>query len=382
MKKVALVKTSNYQLETVSASIDKIWDSLQLSGNMVGKRVTLKPNLLMKRRPEECTTTHPVLVEAVIRKLKSLGVSAITIADSPGGPYNKAALTAIYQSTGMADVAKRTGAAMNFDFSYQEVPCFSKKFCRTFNLITPVLPENTDYIISLGKVKTHCMTSMSGGVKNLFGCIPGLQKPELHYQFKKKEDFCGMLVDLAETVSPHLTILDGVESMEGDGPSAGQKRKTDFLIACESPFLLDRLLCRMLGFSPDDVPTVRESIQRDLCPEDVREVETVNIGSVPLIIPGYRKPSSKSVDFTGNAPSFLAKPIRFLGDRFFIPRPMIQRGKCVGCGKCAESCPAKTIRIIDKKAKIQYDNCIRCFCCHEMCPVKAIDVKRSGLARL
>ena len=59
------------------------------------------------------------------------------------------------------------------------------------------------------------------------------------------------------------------------------------------------------------------------------------------------------------------------------PKPVIRKKDCIGCGKCAESCPQKTIDIQSKKAHIDYKKCIKCFCCHEMCPVKAIDIKRN-----
>ena len=52
---------------------------------------------------------------------------------------------------------------------------------------------------------------------------------------------------------------------------------------------------------------------------------------------------------------------------------------CIACGKCAESCPAHTIRILERKAVIAYPNCIRCFCCHEMCPKQAVDIRRLGI---
>ena len=54
----------------------------------------------------------------------------------------------------------------------------------------------------------------------------------------------------------------------------------------------------------------------------------------------------------------------------------IDKTKCIGCGKCAESCPQKIINIKNKKAHFPRKNCISCFCCQEMCPVKAISVKR------
>lgn len=79
-----------------------------------------------------------------------------------------------------------------------------------------------------------------------------------------------MLVDLAQTVAPVLTIMDAVESMEGNGPSGGSVRKTGFLIASQNPFCLDRFLCDLIAMTPQQVPTVAESIQRGLCPKKAR----------------------------------------------------------------------------------------------------------------
>ncbi len=51
-----------------------------------GKKVYLKLNLLMKKKPEEAATTHPAVVEAVVRILHN-HQAEVTIGDSPGGPY-------------------------------------------------------------------------------------------------------------------------------------------------------------------------------------------------------------------------------------------------------------------------------------------------------
>ena len=55
-----------------------------------------------------------------------------------------------------------------------------------------------DYVVDLPKLKTHGMTTVSAGVKNLFGLVPGLQKPALHCRFPREREFAGMLLDLAE----------------------------------------------------------------------------------------------------------------------------------------------------------------------------------------
>ena len=53
-----------------------------------GETVLLKVNLLMKKKPEEAVTTHPVFVKALADILVEYGVKVI-IGDSPGGPFNE-----------------------------------------------------------------------------------------------------------------------------------------------------------------------------------------------------------------------------------------------------------------------------------------------------
>jgi len=61
-----------------------------------GKKVVLKPNLVMAKKPETAATTHPAVIEACIRLLWEMGAAEITLADSPGGPYAAPALSAVY----------------------------------------------------------------------------------------------------------------------------------------------------------------------------------------------------------------------------------------------------------------------------------------------
>ena len=110
------------------------------------------------------------------------------------------------------------GAELNFDTTYKPVFFLQGKLIKHFDVITPVIAANG--VLNLCKLKTHTFMSMTGAVKNNFGVIPGLAKPGYHAKLHDKHHFADMMLDLAEFVSPRVSIMDAVMGMEGDGPGA------------------------------------------------------------------------------------------------------------------------------------------------------------------
>lgn len=376
-KNVYFAAAANYDQQTVDAAVERLFCQLPAAQALGGKRVLLKPNLLAKHTPERAVTTHPAMVRAVIRAVRRRGAASITVADSPGGVYNPGILRSIYKVSGLTDVCREEGAALYTDCKSREVPA-KGQVVKQFNLLEPVL--DCDVIINLPKLKTHMMTGLSAATKNLFGCIPGLQKAEWHMRFPDKERFGGMLVDLLCTVKPGFAILDGILAQEGDGPAGGTPRMVGILAAAEDHLQMDLALCRMLGIRPKDVPYLNAAISRGLCPEQFDPACAKGEGELCRPIPGYRLPSSwGSVDFADKAPRAVRWAVPAV-ERLLAPRPVINKSRCIGCGKCAEICPQHTITV-QGKAHIHAARCIRCFCCHEMCPVKAIDTRRSFLLK-
>ena len=87
MSKISCQRVDSYNLAAVLHAVETQFEQLSLASLLKpGMRVAIKPNLLMKRSPEEFTTTHPAVVGAIIDCLKRLGITDIVIADSPGGP--------------------------------------------------------------------------------------------------------------------------------------------------------------------------------------------------------------------------------------------------------------------------------------------------------
>ena len=136
-------------------------------------KVLLKPNLLAKHPPEHAVTTHPVVVAAVVDALRRRGVTQITLADSSGGLYTEGGMRAVYRASGLLEFCERMGVTV-WGKTTSGSRAVEGTRVHQFTLIDPVL--ECDFLIDLAKLKTHVMTGMTAGVKNLFGCIPGLQK--------------------------------------------------------------------------------------------------------------------------------------------------------------------------------------------------------------
>lgn len=387
---VYIRKVPDYDQTAVDTAVEELFASLPCTARLnADSHVLLKPNLLAKHPPEHAVTTNPAVVTAVLRAVKRRGVPAknIVCADSMGGVYNSVSTTATYRSSGLEKACADEGVICYTECKWAPRKVENGVVMQEFNLIQPV--HDADFIIDLPKMKTHVMTGCTAATKNLFGCIPGLQKAELHTRFPDRERFGEMLIDLLQTVKPDMAILDGVVAMEGDGPGGGEPRSVGVLMAGEDLPNMDLAVCMMQGLDPMRVPYLIAANKRGLCGTafDVKDLVGDTEGFGP--IPGYKLPDSYignvgSTDFADQTGPFAAF-VRVV-EKHVAPHPVVNRKKCIGCGKCAEICPQNTIDLLGeqgkRKAKIEPERCIRCFCCHEMCPVKAIDVKKVSLFRL
>ena len=360
-----------YDEELIYPAISRSLEALNIAADLrPDMKIVIKPNLIMAKSPDFPATTHPLVIKAVVRWLREHGITSITLAESSGGPYTSEYMKNIYRVCGMTQLEPEL--TLNMDFSAQTVNCKEGFANHSFHIITPIL--NADYVINICKLKTHAMTGYSGGIKNLFGTIPGLEKPQMHYRWPDIENFSHMLLELAQTVAPQLTIIDAIDAMEGNGPTGGTSHPLHLLLAARDFYTQDYFAAGLMGIDPMNIQMIRQAVEAGLAKPD--EIEFFG-DSVPTDLTPFREPDSQSLDFTSSVPGFLRKPFSFFAKRLLKSYPQLNKELCVGCGKCAESCPAHVIDIENKKAKFHRKGCISCFCCQEMCPMKAISVKKA-----
>lgn len=371
-----LYHVSEYKEELLYPAVCKAMDALSIADDLrSGLKVVIKPNLVMAKSPDFPVTTHPLVVKAVVRYLREHGVTDITLAESSGGLYNAEHMKNLYRVCGMSSL--EPDIRMNMDFTARTVPTRDGFKNHSFHFITPIV--EADYVINICKLKTHSMTGYSGGIKNLFGTIPGLEKPQMHYRWPDIGDFSNMLVELAQTVSPQLTIIDAVDAMEGNGPTGGTSHPLKMILAARDFYTQDYFAAGLMKLDPMSIVMIRQAVEQGLAhPEEIQLVGD----AIPEDLTPFQIPDTRKLDFSTALPGFLRKPAVLVMGKILKSYPLLSKSKCVGCGKCAESCPAHIIRIKEyrsgrKRAVFQKKGCISCFCCQEMCPMKAIEVRKA-----
>lgn len=374
MGKVCVLECRDYNYDDVINMVHGLLDSFEELKELNQGKMLIKTNLLKKNKPEDGVTTHPYVVEGVVRFFQNLGHD-VMIGDSPGGPFNPIILKGVYEACGILDVAKRTNAKLNYDTEVIEVKPNNSMLINNLKLVKAF--TEVDYVVSCGKLKTHTMMTYTGAVKNLFGMIPGVTKADYHLKMNDPTHFANMLIDVCEHVNPIFSILDGIEAMEGDGPSSGDIRNLGLLLGGTNPHELDYIATYIAGL--DNVPTVIEAKRRGLLKTEDNSITLSGVDVSNLEIRPFKLPGSTHVNFvSGRIPkfveSFLLEEIR--------PYPLVKLDMCIGCGVCVKNCPPKVIRLEYKKVVIDTSGCIRCFCCHELCPEKAIGIKRHPLHKL
>ncbi len=343
-----------------------------------GKKVAIKPNLVMKKEPEAAATTHPVVLDALLSLLSDMGVAPV-IAESPGGVYTQARMESIYKVCGITAVAAKYGDILNKDVSWKHMRAENALVCHEFDIITPLY--EADVIIDLCKLKSHSLTKMSAAVKNFYGAVPGITKFEMHAAFPENERFIGMICDLCKMMCETkqiIAVTDAIVGMEGNGPTGGEPRKIGCILTSKNPFASDLLAEKILGFE-GTVPMVREAAKRGYMPATVEALTVVGENPDDFVMRDFVEPDS-----TKGGGSALTHFTTGKWGEIFAPKPKINLSLCRGCGECAASCPQHTIEMKKNKngkryAHIVRKECIRCFCCQELCPFVAIETKKNFL---
>ncbi|TWU41231.1 hypothetical protein Q31b_26700 [Novipirellula aureliae] len=215
-----------------------------------GKRVLLKPNLVEPSRASPHMTTHPVMIQSAIEVFRGWGAD-VTVGEGPG--HVRDSEQALIESGVMEALADMR---MPFeDLNYQEVRMVENagKACQLSSFYFPRAVIEADLVVSMPKMKTHHWMGMTGAMKNLYGVIPGIKygwpKNVLHFNGIPQTVF-----DINASVGRRITIVDGIDCMEGDGPIMGTPKSMGLILVGTNLTAVDATMARLMDILPDRIP--------------------------------------------------------------------------------------------------------------------------------
>jgi uncharacterized protein (DUF362 family) len=310
---VSLTRATSYDLETLEAKLEELLAPLGGMAAFVkpGDRVLLKPNLLTGARPTKECVTRPEIAYCVAKMVQAAGGKPF-LGDGPA--FGSA--RGVAKANGYLPLIEELNIPI-VEFSGKRYATIGEEFN---HLLLSKEAMEADVVINLPKVKSHMQLTVTLGVKNLFGCVPGKMKAWWHMEAGKDADrFGDMLVETARSINPDLTILDGIIGHEGNGPSGGEPRDLGILAASTDVFAIDVAMLEILKIDPAIVPISRAAKRLNLC-HDLSTIDFPLMQPTELQIDGWKLPDKMMpIDF--GAPRVVKSTFKHLYVRF-IKEPM------------------------------------------------------------
>ena len=190
---------------------------LELGVSLKGRRVLLKPNMV-EYEAGTAINTHPNVVAGTAIACYRAGADQVIVGEGPG---HRRDIEYLLTMTGLQDQLREQRIQF-VDLNHDDVRFVPLRswFTGMRELALPATLLDSDFVISMPKLKTHHWAGMTCSMKNLFGTVPGAvygwPKNILH-----AHGIPNSIVDLVATIRPQLAIVDAVTAMEGDGPIMG-----------------------------------------------------------------------------------------------------------------------------------------------------------------
>lgn len=317
-----------------------------------GASILIKPNLCLPHPPELGITTHPRLVEEMIKVALDKGVK-VSIGESSIAFSMENAFEHLLKITGFYELGQKYNIPI---YDLNKFPSVTKTFeINGAKILSPIskIYLDAEIVVNMPKFKTHILTGFSGAIKNIYGCVRGKFKGLIHGYAKNQMTFCRIVTEIYRQRNIDLTIMDAIEGLDGDGPGVlGNVRKYGMLLIGNDGYMIDKYCAKLMGVDPNKISTNYYYEKLETVTHD-DELFNNEIHKLDVQLP-YTFSKMDEID-----PNF---------------RVVINTEKCSQCGRCAAQCPQKCIVKENGLMQVKLDTCIHCLCCHEVCPEGAVDI--------
>jgi len=239
-----------YDPRTIESALEESLNRLDRS--LRGARSAfLKPNIVRPGDPSTAMVTHPAVVEGLIRVLRRHGVGEIAVGEASSVGVD---IEESFRQSGYRALCRRLGVPLlNLnEVERRELPWMYGR------LRLPKVALDADLYVNCAKMKTHFHTTVTLGVKNQKGLLLPEDKQFDHLEVRLHP----ALSEYARLARPHLTLVDGIVAMEGEGPTKGKPKPTGVLALGTDIYETDFACARFMGVDPMQVRHLAYAVER------------------------------------------------------------------------------------------------------------------------
>jgi len=214
-------------------------------------QVVIKMNLCDFRAVESGAVTHPIFLDSVLSYLRSLsGKADLAVVESDA---TVARPDTLIRWLGIEPVIRKRGARY---VNMTKDEFVTKRIAGRFfdEIAIPKVIADSDHFITMPKLKTHLLTTISCCLKNQFGCIPQRLKVKFHPVLDDA------IVDASLAMKPDFCIVDGILGMGGTkGPDMGTPMRSNVVVTGTDPVAVDSVCAEIMGFDPHSISHLRKA---------------------------------------------------------------------------------------------------------------------------
>lgn len=352
--------------------------------------ILLKPNLNSNMNALTGNTTDLRVLVAVIEALQDRGYYRITIGEGISSGFCRNRIPVAHRLR-IDRVCERYGVEF-VDFNH--APGVEIDFARGMKAAVAEPVMEADFLINLPKLKMHFEAGMSVALKNLIGCLVGVdEKQKVHRSLGRN------ILNLNKYIVPDLHIVDGLIAMEGTGPSRGTPIRLDLLMAGQDPYLVDLACARVAQVTYTEIPALRLAEEDGLIgPDDHAYLDQL---CVDEFAKPMKRPQVSRLVALVNDPRWqyeivrirLAPGIRqifgwdmvgrllnatglrqdvFIDKELIVDRLTVYWERCTieNCQVCQSFCPVE-LKLPDQIGDVEA-GCLECLYCYIVCPSHAV----------
>lgn len=231
-----------------------------------GCKVLMKPNMTGPAPYTKGVTTNPAVLDVLMKLAWEAGAARVDVGDGTGSIHIGS--IEVMERCGIGETTRKNhGEIVDLNLGETvEIPVSNGFVLESVKVNKKYF--DYDVVVNIPVLKTHFITEVSLGIKNMKGCIPPGEKRRFHDIGVNKA-----VADLGAVIAADLTVMDGTVASEGLGPKEGRPVNFKTVLAGDNTLAVDMVSAEIMGFAPMEIEHIRLAAKHHIGPGDPSEIE-------------------------------------------------------------------------------------------------------------